>query len=462
MTISTINPATGRTLTTYDSHDDAQIEHLLVRAHRAAQLWGLQPLGRRLEVITELARVLRSRGAQLAELITSEMGKPHREAAAELEKSAATADFYAVMAPEILADTKVDIEGVDAWVAREPVGLVLAVMPWNFPFWQALRFAIPAVTAGNGVLLKHSPNVSGSALAIQETFEQAGLPVGVFTTLLVEEPRVPEVCERLVADDRVAAVTLTGSNRAGSAVGAAAGRAVKRSVLELGGSDAFVVLADADVEAAGASALRARFMNAGQSCVCAKRFIVEAPVAERFTAALVTGATELVVGDPTNEKTEMGPMARDDLRDGIRGQVERSVAAGAVLLTGGRDLPGDGFFFEPTVIEVSGPGVAAFDEETFGPVATITVAADEDEAVRFANATRFGLGLSVWTRDATRGLAFARRVDSGSAFINAMVTSDARLPFGGTRSSGYGRELSSEGMLEFVNTRTYWSTRKRT
>jgi succinate-semialdehyde dehydrogenase len=456
MTISTINPATGRTLTTYDSHDDAQIEHLLVRAHRAAQLWGLQPLGRRLEVITELARVLRSRGAQLAELITSEMGKPHREAAAELEKSAATADFYAVMAPEILADTKVDIEGVDAWVAREPVGLVLAVMPWNFPFWQALRFAIPAVTAGNGVLLKHSPNVSGSALAIQETFEQAGLPVGVFTTLLVEEPRVPEVCERLVADDRVAAVTLTGSNRAGSAVGAAAGRAVKRSVLELGGSDAFVVLADADVEAAAASALRARFMNAGQSCVCAKRFIVEAPVAEQFASALVAGAGGLIVGDPTNEKTDMGPIARADLRNGIRSQVERSVAAGAELLTGGRDIPGDGFYFEPTVMNVPGPGVAAFDEETFGPVATITVAADEDEAVRFANATQFGLGLSVWTRDPKRGTTFARRVVSGAAFINAMVVSDVRLPFGGTKRSGYGRELAADGMLEFVNARTYW------
>jgi acyl-CoA reductase-like NAD-dependent aldehyde dehydrogenase len=459
MTITTINPATGRTLATYDSHDDEQIEGLVERAHLAAESWGRQPLARRVEVITELARVLRARRAGLAELITSEMGKPLREAAGELEKSDATADFYAVKAAEILGDTKVDIDGVDAWVAREPVGLVLAVMPWNFPFWQALRFAIPALTAGNGVLLKHSPNVSGSALVLQELFEQAGLPVGVFTTLLVDEPRVPEVCERLVADDRVAAVTLTGSNRAGSAVGAAAGRAVKRSVLELGGSDAFVVLADADVEAAAASALRARFMNAGQSCVCAKRFVVEAPVAEQFTEALVSGAAGLVVGDPTDEKTEMGPIAREDLRTVLGSQVERSVAAGAVLLTGGRELPGEGFFFEPTVMAVSGPGVAAFDEETFGPVATITVAADEDEAVRLANATRFGLGLSVWTRDTTRGVAFARRVDSGAAFINAMVASDARLPFGGTKSSGYGRELSAEGMLEFVNTRTYWSCR---
>jgi succinate-semialdehyde dehydrogenase/glutarate-semialdehyde dehydrogenase len=252
-------------------------------------------------------------------------------------------------------------------------------------------------------------------------------------------------------------VTLTGSNRAGSAVGAAAGRAVKRSVLELGGSDAFVVLADADVGAAAASALRARFMNAGQSCVCAKRFIVEAPVADQFTSAVVAGAAGLVVGDPTEEKTEMGPIAREDLRDGIRSQVERSVAAGAVLLTGGGELPGDGFFFEPTVLSVpDGPGVPAFDEETFGPVATITVAADEDEAVRLANATRFGLGLSVWTRDTMRGLAVARRVVSGSAFVNAVVVSDARLPFGGTKHSGFGRELAAEGMLEFVNVRTYW------
>jgi acyl-CoA reductase-like NAD-dependent aldehyde dehydrogenase len=456
MTISTINPATGRTLATYESHDDEQIERLLQRAHQAAERWGRQPLGRRTETASELARVLRSRKAELTELITSEMGKPHHEAAGELEKSALTAEFYASNAAEILGDGRVDIDGVDAWVAREPVGLVLAVMPWNFPFWQVLRFAVPAVIAGNGVLLKHSPNVSGSALALQEVFEQAGLPVGVFTTLVVDESRVPEVCERLVADDRVAAVTLTGSNRAGSAIGAAAGRAVKRSVLELGGSDAFVVLADADVDAAAASAVRARFMNAGQSCVCAKRFIVEAPVAERFAAALVAGASALVVGDPTDEKTQMGPIAREDLREGIRSQVERSLAAGARLLTGGRELPGEGFFFEPTVMSVPGPGVPAFDEETFGPVATITVAADEDDAVRLANATRFGLGLSVWTRDQSRGLAVARRVVSGAAFINAMVVSDARLPFGGTKSSGYGRELSAEGMLEFVNTRTYW------
>jgi succinate-semialdehyde dehydrogenase/glutarate-semialdehyde dehydrogenase len=337
------------------------------------------------------------------------------------------------------------------------MGLVLAVMPWNFPFWQAMRFAIPALTAGNGVFLKHSPNVTGSALAIQQVCEQAGLHAGVFTTIVVEEERVPQVSDRLIADDRIAAVTLTGSNRAGSAVGAAAGRAVKKAVMELGGSDAFVVLADADVPRAAATAVRARFNNAGQSCVCAKRFIVEAPVAEQFTAAFVAGVQHLVVGDPTDPPTQKGPMARRDLRDGIQRQVDDSIAAGATLLTGGKQRPGEGYYFDPTVLQVDGPGVAAFDEETFGPVATVTVAADEDDAVRLANATEFGLGLSVWTADPARGAAFARRVTTGAAFINTMVASDARLPFGGTKRSGHGRELAAVGLQEFVNTRTYWA-----
>ena len=456
MSITTVNPATGQSLVTYQSHGDTQIESLLAISAAATDAWGRTALQDRVAVVTELARVLRSRTAEVGKLITTEMGKVRAEAEAELDKSAVTAEFYAGKAHDILDDAPVEVDGVDAWVAYEPMGLVLAVMPWNFPFWQAMRFAIPAITAGNGVLLKHSPNVSGSALAIQATFEQAGLPHGVFTTLLVEEPRVPEVCERLVADDRIAAVTLTGSNRAGSAIGAAAGAAVKKAVLELGGSDAFVVLADADIETAAATAVRARFNNAGQSCVCAKRFIVEAPVAEEFTTRFVEAVNHLVVGDPNDEKTQLGPMARDDLRAGIQSQVERSVAAGATVLTGGRSLPGEGYFFEPTVLGDASPGIPAFDEETFGPVATITVAVDEDDAVRLANATQFGLGLSVWTKDPARGAAFARRVTSGAAFINAMVASDARMPFGGTKKSGHGRELSDVGLREFVNTRTYW------
>lgn len=457
MSITTVNPATGRTLTTYDSHSDAQLDDLLQRGHDATRAWGRVPVAERAAVVRGLAEHLRARRDEYAHLITEEMGKVLAEAAGEIEKSAVTADFYATNAEDILADEHVDIDGVDAWVAYEPMGLVLAVMPWNFPFWQAMRFAVPAITAGNGVFLKHSPNVTGSALAIQQVFEAAGLPEGVFTTIVVEEERVPDVSARLIADDRITAVTLTGSNRAGEAVGSAAGRAVKPAVLELGGSDAYVVLADADVAQAAATAVRARFNNAGQSCVCAKRFIVEAPVADEFTRLFLDGVRHLKVGDPTDPTTTMGPLARDDLREGILRQVEQSVVAGATLLIGGEPVDGDGFYVQPTVLAVDGPGVPAFDEETFGPVATVTIAKDEADAIRLANATDFGLGLSVWTRDRARGAAFAREVTTGAAFINAMVASDARVPFGGTKRSGYGRELSAVGLREFVNTRTYWS-----
>jgi len=457
MSITTINPATGEQLATYTTHDDAQVEALLAAGHTATAAWGLTPLPDRVTAIRRLADVLRAEADVLASLATAEMGKPLAEARGEVEKSAVTADYYATNATVLLADQQVQIDGVDAWVAREPLGLVYAVMPWNFPVWQVMRFAVPALTAGNGVVLKHSPNVSGSAVALQELVEKAGVPAGVFTTLLIEEERVPAVSDRIVADDRIAAVTLTGSNRAGSAVGAAAGRAVKPSVLELGGSDAFVVLADADVKRAAATAVRARFTNAGQSCVCAKRFIVDASVAEEFTTAFLDGVANLVVGDPTEAGTTVGPMARHDLRDGIDRQVSASIDAGATLLAGGAAIEGTGAFFQPTVLGDVKPGMPAFDEETFGPVAAISVAADEDDAVRLANASEFGLGLSVWSSDQSRAVAFARRVTTGAAFINAMVASDPRVPFGGTKRSGYGRELAELGMYEFMNLRTYWA-----
>jgi acyl-CoA reductase-like NAD-dependent aldehyde dehydrogenase len=334
--------------------------------------------------------------------------------------------------------------------------LVLAVMPWNFPVWQVLRFAVPTFAAGNGVLLKHSPNVTGSALAIEQLFLAAGFPEHLLRTLVVDEPDVPATIERLIADDRIAAVTLTGSNRAGAAVGAAAGRASKKSVLELGGSDAFVVLADADVEAAAAAAVRARFTNSGQSCVCAKRFIVEARVADEFVDRFVAGVKGLVVGDPTGRAVTVGALARDDLRVALQRQVESSLAAGAVLATGGRSIDGPGYFFEPTVLTGTAPGMPVFDEETFGPVAAVAVAANPSHAAELAGATQYGLGLSVWTRDASRGVGLARRVPSGAAFINSVVASDPRLPFGGTKRSGYGRELAAAGLREFTNTRTYW------
>ena len=455
--ISTINPATGKTIRSFEGWDQVQVDRALDAAHEAALAWGRQPLEARVAAVRALAQELRASKEKMAALITKEMGKPLPEAAGELEKSAITALYYADKAPSLLGDESVEIDGVDAWVSYEPVGLVLAVMPWNFPVWQVMRFAIPSLVAGNGILLKHSPNVTESAVELESLFARAGVPKHVLTTLVIAEPDVPATIERLIADDRIAAVTLTGSNRAGAAVGAAAGRASKKSVLELGGSDAFVILEDADVPAAAAAAVKARFHNAGQSCVCAKRFIVAEAVAEQFTKLFVEGARALVVGDPTAAGTHVGPLARSDLRTALEDQVRRSVSAGGKLLCGGSSVPGDGYYFAPTVIGDAKPGMAVFDEETFGPVAAIAVARNDDEAVELANASQFGLSLSVWTSSQARGVALAKRITSGAAFINAVTASDARLPFGGTKKSGYGRELAAAGVREFSNIRTYWA-----
>lgn len=456
-TITTFDPSTGAALQTYEGSTTAQIEAAVSAGHAAALAWGQQPLAERVAAVRRLADELRRQSKPFAELITTEMGKVGAEAAGELEKSAVTAIYYADHAAQILADEKASIDGVDAWVSYEPIGLVLAVMPWNFPVWQVMRFAIPAITAGNGVLLKHSPNVTGCALALEKLFVDAGLPRHLVTTLVVAEPQVPQVIDGLIHDDRIAAVTLTGSNRAGAAVGAAAGRASKKSVLELGGSDAFVVLDDADLDTAVAAAVKARFHNAGQSCVCAKRFIVSEGIAKAFTERFVQATRALVVGNPKEAATQMGPLARPDLRDALDQQVRRSLDAGAVLLAGGKAMDGPGNFYAPTVLGNMQPGMAAFDEETFGPLAAIAVARDDADAVRLANATPFGLSVSVWAGSTQRALAVARGVTSGAAFINAITASDARLPFGGTRKSGYGRELASAGIREFTNTRTYWA-----
>lgn len=457
--VTTTNPADGTLLASYPAMGSDDIEQAVARAAEAARAWGQRPVADRAALLTAFAAHLRADAERYAALVTAEMGKPLAQARGEVEKSAVTADYYATNAETILAARPVQIDspaGVSAFVSPEPVGLVLAVMPWNFPVWQVMRFAIPTLAAGNGVLLKHSPNVTGTALALTEAFEEVGFPAHLVTTLVLAEDVVPETVSGLIADDRVAAVTLTGSNRAGEMVGAAAGRASKRSVLELGGSDAFVVLSDADVPAAAAAAVGARYTNSGQSCVCAKRFVVEAPVAEEFTRLFLDGVKALVVGDPTDPATSVGPLARADLRDALQRQVEQSVAAGATLAAGGHSIEGVGSFYEPTVLLGTGPGMPAFDEETFGPVAAIAVAADEDDAVRLANATPYGLGLSVWSRSTERALGVARRITSGAAFVNAVVASDPRVPFGGTKRSGYGRELAEAGILEFTNQRTYW------
>lgn len=456
-TITTINPATGAVLQTYEGWTPAQIDQAVDSGHAAARAWGLQPLEVRVAAVRRLAQELRRQKDAFAQLMTAEMGKPLAEAAGEMEKSAVTALYYAEHAQRLLSDEQVAIDGVDAWVSYEPIGLVLAVMPWNFPVWQVMRFAIPSLTAGNGVLLKHSPNVTGCALALQKLFLDAGLPEALVTTLVVAEAEVPATIDRLITDERIAAVTLTGSNRAGAAVGAAAGRESKKSVLELGGSDAFIVLDDADVPAAAAAAVKARFHNAGQSCVCAKRFIVSTAVAERFTELFVQGTRALVVGDPTDAATQVGPLARGDLREALQRQIERSVAAGGQLLAGGYPIDGKGYYFEPTVVANAAPGMAVFDEETFGPAAAIAVAKDDADAIRLANATPFGLSVSIWTGSRERGVQLAKRITTGAAFINAITASDARVPFGGTKKSGYGRELAAAGVREFCNVRTYWA-----
>ncbi|TYP90714.1 NAD-dependent succinate-semialdehyde dehydrogenase [Blastococcus xanthinilyticus] len=454
--VVTVNPATGEPLAEYAAFTDADVDAALERAAGAQQEWAARPIDERAVVLRRVAGLLREEIDDLALLVTREMGKPLVEARAEVEKCATTCDFYADNTAAFLADEPVETSADRSWISYDPVGVVLAVMPWNFPLWQVLRFAAPALMAGNGALLKHSPNTTGCALAVERLLAAAGAPAGLFAALVVAEPDVPAVTARLIADPRIGAVTITGSERAGRAVGAAAGGAVKKSVLELGGSDPFVVLADADLPRVAALAARGRLMNAGQSCISPKRLIVEASVAEEFTRLLVAEVDGLVVGDPEASGTHVGPMARADLRDGVHQQVEASVAAGARLLAGGHPLPGPGCFYAPTVLADVVPGVPAYEEEVFGPVAVVIVARDEDDAVRIADDTRFGLGASVWTGDPARGIAVARRIRSGAAFVNALVASDPRMPFGGTRASGYGRELAAAGIREFVNVRTWW------
>lgn len=457
MTITTINPTNGATLQTYQTWGGQQIEAAVAASAAAAKAWAQQPVAVRVAALRRVAEVLRGQRQALAQLITAEMGKPLAEAAGEVEKSAVTALYYADKAASMLADEQVAIDGIDTWISYEPMGLLLGVMPWNFPVWQVMRFAIPALAAGNGILLKHSPNVTGSALAMEKLFVEAGLPAHLMTTLVIAEADVPAVVEKLIADDRIAAVSLTGSNRAGSMVGASAARQIKKSVLELGGSDAFVVLDDADIPAAAAAAVKARYNNAGQSCVCAKRFIVAESVLEEFTRRFVEGAKALVMGDPTDSRTQIGPMARADLRDALQRQIEQSVAQGATLLAGGKAREGAGCFFEPTVLSNAAPGMPVFDEETFGPVAAIAGVKDDAQAAAMANATPYGLSVSIWSGSRERGIALAKQITSGAAFINAITASDARVPFGGTKKSGYGRELASAGIREFVNIRTFWT-----
>ncbi|MGH3381439.1 MAG: NAD-dependent succinate-semialdehyde dehydrogenase, partial [Actinoallomurus sp.] len=418
----------------------------------AQESWRRRPIGDRTRLLRELARVLRAGREEYARLITTEMGKPIGESEAEIDKCALACDHYAEHAPGYLADERVASNATESAVVYDPLGVVLAVMPWNYPFWQFFRFAAPALAAGNGALLKHAGNVPGCARALEALAREAGAPEGLVRNLPIEVAQVAGV----IADDRVAAVTLTGSTRAGALVAAQAGAALKKQVLELGGSDPFVVLADADVAAAAATAVRSRFVNTGQSCVNAKRLIVEESVAEEFAAAFTSHTRALKVGDPASRGTDLGPLARADLRDTLHDQVLRTLGEGATLLLGGRPVDGPGFFYEPTVLDHVTPSMTAFREETFGPVAPVIRAAGDDEAIRLAGDTEFGLAASLWTADVARARELARTIDAGAVFVNGMVASDPRLPFGGTRRSGYGRELGRHGIQEFVNAKTLW------
>jgi succinate-semialdehyde dehydrogenase/glutarate-semialdehyde dehydrogenase len=452
MTLRSVNPATEEVLAEFPEHTAAEIERSLEIAASAARAWrGTSPDDRG-RVMTNAAAFLRQHHAELARLITAEMGKPIGEAESEIEKCAWNCEFYAEHALRFLADEPAPSGATESYVTFDPLGPVLAIMPWNFPFWQVFRFAAPALMAGNVALLKHASNVPRCALAIERVFRESGFPDGAFQTLLVE----PSTVDRLIADARIAAVTLTGSDVTGAKVAAASGRALKKTVLELGGSDAFVVLADADVEVAASTAVRARFINTGQSCIAAKRFIAVDAVADEFTERFTRAVARLVVGDPADHATQIGPLARADLREQLERQVRQSKAMGARVLVGGTRIEGRGYFFAPTVVDNVGPEQPAYDEETFGPLAAIIRVPDEAAAIDVANDTPYGLGASVWTRDVDRGRALAHRIDAGSVFINGMVVSDPRLPFGGIKRSGYGRELAHFGLREFANVKTVW------
>ncbi len=447
-----INPTTGDVLEHLESHTPAEVEALLTRSAAAAERWSATALDVRVDALHRLAALFDRDKEPLARQMCLEMGKPIGEAIAEVEKCAGACRYYADNGPKFLAQEPVETDARRSWVQFDPLGVLLAVMPWNFPYWQVVRAAAPALMAGNVVILKHASNVPGCARLLTALFGEAGFGPGAFENLVADRDEVGEV----IGDDRIAAVTLTGSVGAGRSVAALAGAALKPSVLELGGSDAFVVLPDADVDAAVAGAMSGRFLNAGQSCISAKRMIVCAPVYDAFVEGLEKAIVALQVGDPLDASTQIGPMARADLRDTVHDQVTRSIAAGACCRVGGNMMAGAGAFYTPTLLTEVEPGMAAFDEEVFGPVAAVIRAEDPESALALANGTRFGLGASVWTSDVETGLAWTRALVSGHVSVNGIVKSDSRLPFGGVRESGYGRELSRVGMLAFVNQKSVW------
>ncbi len=449
MKIRSVNPYTEQVVEEFSLLTEREINVAVEKARRAFASWRNVPVSERAAAVKRLAGHLRAEKRRYAELMTREMGKPIKDALAEVEKCAWLSDYYAGNAERFLQPEQITTEAKKSYVLFQPLGVVLAIMPWNFPFWQAFRFGVPAVAAGNAVLLKHASNVPATALALEAAFRAAGLPDGVFTTLLIDAKQAL----RLIDEDRVDAVSLTGSNRAGEEVGSHAGRKIKKLVLELGGSDPFVVLDDADAEQAGKTAAKARMINAGQSCIAAKRFIVMEGVAEEFTKHFLAQLRELKIGDPMDETTDIGPLARKDILDGLQKQLSDARAKGAEIVQAGQ-APGKGFFFAPCAVLRPAPNMKVLTEEVFGPVAPIIVVKTEDEAVDAANDTEYGLGAAVWSRNIERAEAVAARIEAGAIAINDMVRSDPRLPFGGVKKSGVGRELSHYGLKEFVNIKT--------
>jgi succinate-semialdehyde dehydrogenase/glutarate-semialdehyde dehydrogenase len=450
--IASVNPATGATLRTFAEAGSGDIETALALAERTFLRWRTTDFAARAAKMRRAAEILEEDRRRFGEIMTLEMGKPVGAAIAEVEKCASVCRYYAEHAEAFLAPQEVATDAGRSYVRYDPLGCVLAVMPWNFPFWQVLRFAAPTLMAGNVGILKHASNVPQSALAIAEVFARAGFPEGCFQTLLVGSAAVA----KMIDDPRIAAVTLTGSEGAGIAVGRAAGAQIKKAVLELGGSDPFIVLPSADLAKAAATAVKARTINNGQSCIAAKRFIVHEAVYDRFVSLFLGGMAALVVGDPMDPATEIGPLATASIRAELADQVERSVAAGAQLLLGGRIPEGPGNFYPPTVLAEPVPGSPAWDDELFGPVATLFRVADLDAAIALANHKVFGLGASAWTADSAEQERLAVEIEAGSVFLNGMVKSDPRLPFGGIKRSGFGRELSLAGIREFVNVKTVW------
>lgn len=452
MAFTSVNPATGDEIEHYPLQSTERVQNQLDRAERAFEVNRQRAFDERADRLQQTGNLLEDRAQEFAEIMTAEMGKPITQARAEAEKCAWVCRYYAENGADFLREEPVDTPANRSYVAYEPLGPVLAVMPWNYPFWQVFRFAAPALMAGNSVLLKHAPNVTGCARSIAEVLRDAGFTDHELQVLVIDNETVGDV----LADQRVRAATLTGSVGAGKAVAQQAAAHVKPTVLELGGSDPFIVCEDADLEEAAATGCTARMQNNGQSCIAAKRFIVEEAVAGDFTERLISKVDDLLVGDPTDPEIDIGPMARADLREEVHDQVERAIGQGAVAAVGGHTVERDGFYYAPTVLTEVESGTVAFEEEIFGPVASLIVAEDAEHAVDLANDTRFGLGGSIFTEDLEKGERMARRLEVGCAFVNEMTKSDPRLPFGGIKDSGYGRELSHHGIREFVNTKTVW------